>query len=116
MGYYTGNGQTVGGGVTVLLRSTGPDSAGAWYVYQRVTSVVTQKNGVSLATAQATTGDINMNYWTWPRGMVEPGCRGTRSMTSYSQINGSNLYQLQVTNETVQVRGKQGTYDSGWVS
>lgn len=116
MGYYTGSGVTAGGGVTVSLRSTGPAVGGAYYVYQRTTTVNTVKNGVSLATAQGESGDINMNYWQWPGGMVEPGCRGTMKSVSYTQINESNLYALTITTQTVQVRGKQGTYDSGWQS
>lgn len=116
MGYYTGSGAVSGGGSTANLKATGPAVGGAFYVYQRVGSTVTQKLGVSLATAQAEKGDAAMNYWQWPGGMVEPGSRGTRRQVSYSQINGSNLYALTITDETIQVRGKQGTYDSGWVS
>ena len=116
MGYYNGNGVTTGGGSNPNLRSTGPAVGGAFYVYQRVKTTTVTKNGVSLDTAKAAEGDINMNYWQWPGGMVEPGCRGTRTNTSYSQINGSNLYALTTTTEVVQVRGKQGSYDSGWVS
>lgn len=116
MGYYTGNGVTANGGSTVSLRSTGPAVGGAFYVYQRTTTCVTTKLGVSLDTALAENGDINMNYWQWPGGMVEPGCRGTMRSTGFSQINGSNLYALNITDQTIQVRGKQGTYDSGWVS
>lgn len=116
MGYYTGSGSTSGGGSSVSLRSSGPAIGGAYYTYQRTVSETTTRNGVSLATAQAEQGDMNLNYWQWPGGAIEPACRGTRKIVSYSQINGSNLYSLQVTNETIQVRGKQGTYDSGWVS
>lgn len=116
MGYYTGSGVTSGGGSAVSLRSTGPAVGGAYYVYQRATSTVTTKNGVSLAAAQAAAGDMNMTYWQWPGGAVEAACRGTRSTARYSQIGGSNLYALEVTDEKVQVRGRHGTYDSGWVS
>lgn len=116
MGYYTGSGSTSGGGSSVSLRSSGPAVGGAYYTYQRTTSETNTRNGVSLATAQAEKSDMNLNYWQWPGGAIEPACRGTRKSVSYSQINGSNLYSLQVTNETIQVRGKQGSYDSGWVS
>ena len=115
MGYYSGNGQTSSGGSVVSLRSTGPAVGGAYYAYQRTTSVVTQKNGVSLATAQAESGNMNLTYWEWPGGAVEAACRGTKTSTAYSQINGSNLYALTITDETIEIRGKQGTYDSGWV-
>ena len=116
MGYYTGSGSTSGGGSSVSLRASGPDVGGAYYIYQRTISEMNTRNGVSLAIAQAEQGDMNLNYWQWPGGRIEPSCRGTRKSVSYSQINGSNLYSLQVTNETIQVRGKQGSYDSGWVS
>ena len=116
MGYYSGSGETTGGGSVVTLRSTGPAVGGAYYTFQRTTTVVTAKNGVSLATAQAESGDMNLTYWQWPGGAVEAACRGTKESVSYSQINGSNLYALQITNETIQVRGKQGSYDSGWQS
>ena len=116
MGYYTGSGTTTNGGSTVSLRSSGPAVGGAYYTYQRTKTTVNVKNGVSLKTAQAAAGDMNLNYWQWPGGLVEPACRGTRSSTAYAQIDGSNLYALTTTIETIQVRGKQGTYDSGWVS
>ncbi len=116
MGYYTGDGVTSSGGSSVTLRSTGPAVGGAFYVYQRTKTIVTAKLGVSLTSALAVDGDINMNYWQWPGGMVEPGSRGTMCSVTFSQINGSNLYALNITNQTIQVRGKQGTYDSGWVS
>ena len=115
MGYYTGSGVVSGGGSTIALRNTGPAVGGAYYTYQRTISATTTKQGVSLATAQGEEGEMNLTYWQWPGGAVEPACRGTRKSVSYSQVNGSNLYTLQITNETVQVRGKQGTYDSGWV-
>ena len=116
MGYYSGNGETSSGGSAVSLRSSGPAVGGAYYTYQRTTTVVTQKNGVSLATAQGESGDMNLNYWQWPGGAVEAASRGTKKSVAYSQINGSNLYALTITNETIQVRGKQGSYDSGWQS
>ena len=116
MGYYEGNGTTTNGGSTVSLRSSGPSTAGAYYTYQRTNTTVNVKNGVSLATAQAAAGDMNLNFWVWPGGLIEPACRGTRTSTAYTQIDGSNLYALTTTSETIQVRGKQGTYDSGWVS
>ena len=115
MGYYTGSGQTASGGETVNLRETGPDIGGAYYVYQRTRAIVTQKLGVSLSTAKAERGDMNLTYYQWPGGMVTPACRGTRKSVAYSQINGSNLYALNITDETIEVRGKQGTFDSGWI-
>lgn len=114
MGYYTGLGQTASGGETVSLRETGPAVGGAYYTYQRTRATVTQKLGVSLTTAQSERGDMNLSYYQWPGGGVSPACRGTRKSVAYSQINGSNLYALNITNETIEVRAKQGTFDSGW--
>lgn len=116
MGYYTGSGVVSGGASSVTLRATGPDIGGAYYVYQRTRHTVTTKNGVNLATAQEAVGDMNLNYWQWPGGRVEPACRGTQSSTNYSRIGDSNLYVLTIDSQTIQVRGKQGSYDSGWVS
>ena len=116
MGYYKGSGTTTNGGSTVSLRSSGPSIGGPYYTYQRTNMTVNVKNGVSLETAQAAAGDMNLNFWIWPGGLIESASRGTRSSTSYTQIDGSNLYALTTTNETIQVRGKQGKYDSGWVS
>lgn len=116
MGYYVGDGQVVNGGSSVSLRSTGPDVGGAYYTYQRTNTVTTVKNGVSLATAQDEEGDMDLNYWQWPGGVYEPSCRGAKKSATYSQINGSNLYALQIVSEGIQFRGKQGNYDSGWVS
>lgn len=116
MGYYTGNGITTNGGSSVSLLATGPGIGGAYYVFNRTQSSVNTKNGVSLAACQNERGDMNLNYMQWPGGAVTPACRGTRKSVSFSQIGGSNLYSLQVTDETIQVRAKEGTYDSGWVN
>lgn len=114
MGYYTGAGVVSGGGTRVSLRSTGPAVGGAYYAYQRVISETTVRNGVSLSTAKAAGGDINLDYWQWDGGMVEPAARGTEDSSSYTQIGDTNLYVLTTVHDVIQVRGKQGTYDSGW--
>ena len=121
MGYYTGSGVVTGGGSVVNLRSTGPSIAGAYYTYNRTKTTVTTRNGVSLATAQDAQGTMDMSYYQYPStspvyGTVEPGCKGTRTAVSYSQISGSNLYSLTVTSDIIHFRGKVGTWDSGWVS
>lgn len=116
MGYYSGNGVTSGGGETTSLMRTGPSPEGAYYLYQRVKTTTNTKNGVALSAAQVERADMSLNWWRWPGGLVEPGCRGTKKSVQYSQIGDSNLYALQVTDEIVQVRGKVGSYDSGWVS
>lgn len=116
MGYYTGSGVVVGGGSSANLRSTGPAIGGAYYVYQRTNRKTTEKNGVSINVAMMSQSDANMSYWQWPGGMIEPGAKGSRRSVSFSQINGSNLYKLSITEDVIQVRGVQGSYDSGWVS
>lgn len=116
MGYYTGGGVDTSGGSTVSLRSTGPAVGGAYYTYQRINSTVNVKRGVSKEIAKSASGEMNLDNFTWPGGAVEPACRGTRSSVNYSQINGSNLYELTTTTEVIQVRCKQGTYDSLWKS
>lgn len=114
MGYYTGDGETTGGGSNVSLYEHF-----IWYgahnIYQRTTSTSTRKSGVSLAVAQAEQGDINMqthqfvygSAWHWSQN-----CKGTKTTVSYSQIGGSNLYELSITNETIQAKLDNG----GWVS
>lgn len=116
MGYYSGPGAVSNGGSVVSLRSSGPDVAGPFVTYQRTTSTVTAKHGVSLAAAQASESNINLSYWTWPGGRIEPACKGTKTNSAYTPISNSNLYDLSVTSETVQFRATQGSYDSGWVS
>lgn len=114
MGYYTGNGETTGGGSSVSLYEHF-----IWYgahnVYQRTKSTTTRKSGVSLETAKNESGDINMQTyqfnwggnWHW-----SPNCKGTKKNVSYSQIGGSNLYELSITNETIQAK----LDDGGWIS
>lgn len=114
MGYYTGSGVDTSGSSTVSLRSTGPAIGGAYYTYQRINSTVNVKRGVSEDTAKAARGEMNLDNFTWPGGMVEPACKGTKTSVGYTQINGSNLYELTTTTDVIEVRCKQGTYDSLW--
>jgi len=116
MGYYTGNGETTGGGssVSVLERFV-------WYgghvVWQRSTTSTNRKGGVSLATAEAARGTCSLSdkNFTWVSGNVSCshmalGCKGSRSDVSWSQISGSNLYELVTTNEHLEVKFDNG----GW--
>lgn len=114
MGYYIGNGETTGGGSSVSLYESF-----IWYgahnVYQRTTSTTTRKSGVSLETAKNESGDINMQTYqfTWSGNWHwSPNCKGTKKQVSYSQIGGSNLYELSITNETIQAKLDGG----GWIS
>lgn len=114
MGYYSGNGVTTNGGSSVSIYEHFI-FYGGHNVYQRTGSKTTRKSGVSLATAEAEKGDINMqNYqfnwgaaWHWT-----PNCKGTKKQVSYSQIGGSNLYELSITNETIQAKLDNGD----WIS
>lgn len=64
--------------------------------------------------AKAARGEMNLGNFTWPGGMVEPACKGTQTSAGYTQINGSNLYELKTMTEVIEVRCNQGTYDSLW--
>ncbi len=116
MGYYTGSGTVVGGGVDVALKESV-----YWYgqhnVYQRIVSKTTVKNGVSLATAQAADGSASLSDQTWQSGIptfISHGCKGKTTSVSYSQINGSNLYSLTINEKTIQARDDSGWNPTGW--
>lgn len=118
MGYYTGSGTVVGGGVEVALKESV-----YWYgqhnVYQRIVSTTTVKNGVSLATAQAEDGAATLSDQTWQSGMVtfiSHGCKGSTKSASYSQINGSNLYALTINEKSIKARDDLGWSPTGWRS
>ena len=114
MGYYTGSGETSGGGSTVSLYEHFIWN-GAHNVYQRTQSTTTRKSGVSLQTAKDEKGEINMqtHQFTWGSNWYwSPNCKGTRKQVSYSQINGSNLYELSITDESIQAKLDNG----GWIS
>lgn len=113
MGYYSGNGVITGGGHNI--RQFGSlVYGGAHIVMQKTVSAVTTKNGVSLATAQAETSSLALATKTFSWANIYPwvGCCGTQKDVSYSQINGSNLYQLVITNKTMTASGDGG---STWV-
>ena len=106
MGYYSGQGETTGGGSSVSLYESF-----IWYgthnVYQRTATSTNRKAGVSLAIAQAAQGDCNMRshrftwgtHWYW-----STNCKGTKTSVSYAQINGSNLYELVTETETIRAK------------
>lgn len=115
MGYYTGDGTTSGGGSSVSVFWTGwgayPDTS-MHTVYQRTESSTNVKNGVSLETAQEAHGDSDMQSHSFDGGLPIPAAKGSRSSAQYSQINGSNLYALSVTTETVAVKLDNGSWNS----
>lgn len=107
MGYYTGNGSTSGGGMqTRLLKSF--YEWGAFAVRQKSRTSTNVKHGVSIETAQDA---VNSSSYDDKLTAVSGGsgtlawiiydAEGTRYTVSYSQINGSNLYDLVVTTETL---------------
>lgn len=115
MGYYTGNGVVTSGTSAPSLRAAGW-SFGAFTSYQRVKSTTTTLNGVSLAYCQAQEGNIDLTNYTWSGGLIDFAVKGTRKNVSFSQIGGSNLYSLNITNETIQFRGINSSGDTGWLS
>ena len=114
MGYYTGSGEITGGGSAVA-----PFHTYLWNgfhtVYQKIDSTVTLKNGVDLSDAQAEKGECSLSSHRFTIGsdyFNAFNCKGTKKSVSFSQINGSNLYALQITNETLYAKIDDGS----WVS
>ena len=114
MGYYSGDGEITGGGSTV-----NQFQSMLWYgyhtAYQRKTTTVRRKAGVSLSTAQAEAGAINMQNQQFTSGggtRTYFNSKGTQKNVSYSQINGSNLYELTITSDTIQVKEDGGDWQS----
>ena len=112
MGYYTGNGETTSGGSSVSLME-----AFVWFgahnVYQRTTSTTNRRAGLSLATVQAARGELNMRTIQFTYGSAwhyAPNCAGTRSAVSFTQIGGSNLYELTTTSDTIEARLDDGNW------
>ena len=116
MGYYTGTGEITGGGSTITVYENFV-YAGMHNVYQRRTSTNTRRAGVSLATAQAEGSTMNMRSvtftWSSPGATythLSPNAVGTEKQVGYSQISGSNLYELQIANSSVQARLDNGNW------
>lgn len=115
MGYYNGNGVVSSGGSNVSVYEHfvffGPHN-----VYQQIDTEVRRKSGVSLFVARNEKSAINMsdNTFNWDSGRwhISPNCKGTRKNVSFSQLNGSNLYELQIATETIKARLDNGA----WVS
>lgn len=110
MGYYTGAGVVTGGGESIR-----PIKNLWWYgshtLLQKTETLVTTKPGVSLHTAQAehATSDLApASDGSGDSSWVLYDVRGTRTTPHYSQIGGSNLYELTVTTETLSVKYASG--------
>ena len=107
MGYYTGTGVTSGGGKsTRTLKSF--YEWGSFAIRQTTVSETRRLPGVSLSTARssvqssdnndalsAVTGGFGTGAW------IIFDAEGTKKIVSYSQIGDSNLYELNITTETL---------------
>lgn len=103
MGYYTGDGVVVSGGnSTRTLKSF--YEWGSFAVRQRSIVSTLKKSGVSLDTAKGVSVSDSLTAVCGGFGdlaWVIFDAEGTRKSVSYSQINGSNLYDLNITTETL---------------
>ena len=121
MGYYTGSGVVTSGGSNVSTKETV-----YWYgehcIFQRKTTTVTTKNGVSLSTAQGTQGSISLSNQTFKSPsnsnvwFISRGCKGTTVNVSYSRISDSNLYAMTTTSTKTEVQDQGGWTPTGWQS
>ena len=116
MGYYSGNGETTGGGSDITIFATYIAWGTPHTIYQRRNSATTRKNGVSLATAQGTEGNISMSDHEFQPGYADRYLavlsKGTKSTVTYSQISGSNLYELDVTTDNYAVKKDSGSWQT----
>ena len=111
MGYYAGNGIVTGGGENIR-----PIKNLWWYgshtLLQKSVSYTLSKPGVSLSDAQsehATSDLLPVSDGSYNQTWVLYDVRGRRTSVNYSQIGGSNLYELSVTTETLTVKYAGGT-------
>lgn len=112
MGYYTGAGVVVGGSDTISQFERYV-WGGAHTVFQRCVEKVTRKSGVSLVTAQAETSSMNLSnavFWNGSLNWTSFNCKGTTTDVAYSQIAGSNLYELTITERTLTARNDNGSW------
>ena len=114
MGYYTGTGVVVGGSDTISQFERYV-WGGAHTVFQRCVEKVTRKSGVSLGTAQTEKSSMNLSnalFWNGTLNHTSFNCKGTTKDVSYSQIAGSNLYDLTITERTLSARNDNGGWES----
>lgn len=103
MGYYTGSGVVVGGSESGRTLKSFYEW-GAFAIRQKTVSSTVRKPGVSLATAQAEHSADNLTAVSGGSGSLAWiifDAEGTRKVVSYSQIADSNLYELNITTETL---------------
>ena len=112
MGYYTGTGVVVGGSDSISQFERYM-WGGAHTVFQRCVETVTKKSGVSLSAAQGVTSSKNLSnatFWNGSLSKTSFNCKGTDQDVAYSQIAGSNLYELTITNRTLSARNDNGAW------
>lgn len=105
MGYYTGNGVVSGGGENYsVLRTFAILGGGSFKVSQKNVFVNRRMSGVSLQQAQEKheSHDLHSVYGgTGSLAWIVFDANGTKMIPSYSQIGESNLYELNITEETL---------------
>jgi len=113
MGYYNGNGVTTGGGNSIQSLGTLVFN-GVHNVWQRIVSETVKKAGVTKSTAQAETSSVNLTHhvFSWANLYPWVNAKGTRKNAGYSQIGDSNLYELNITNETLSCSDDGSTWHS----
>lgn len=91
-----------GGESTRLLKSF--TEGGVWGVRQKSVATTTHMSGVSLATCQSYHASDSLTSVGGGSGQYEwvvVDAEGTRTTVQYSQIGDSNLYDLNITTETL---------------
>ena len=106
MGYYTGSGEVTGGGETDnLLKSFW--WYGGYAVRQKCVTTVTRIAGVEKTTAQGYHSSANLTNvggGSVDLAWIIYDAEGDRTNVSYSQIDGSNLYEVTITREDLTAR------------
>ena len=103
MGYYTGNGVVSGGAEEISIAQTALVGE-VLNVFRKDVRSVVRKSGVSLATAQAAHASMTSQkaqLWDGSWFFWVASAKGTKKDVTYSQIGDSNLYELNITNETL---------------
>ena len=103
MGYYNGNGVVAGGGEQGRTLKSFYEW-GSFAIRQKTVSSTRKYSGVSLATAQGFHSSDNLTAVTGGSGSLAWiifDAEGTRILVSYSKIADSNLYEVNVTTETL---------------
>ena len=115
MGYYSGSGEVVGGGTSIDVFETFP-YYGTHHIHQKRKTTRTRYAGVSRQTATSSTYDgwCSMNTHTFSSPSIgsytSVNCYGTKRSSSYTQIDGSNLYELLVEDESIQANLDSGAW------